>query len=94
MDGTHVSVMALFHQGKLVPKAFRQGGRTIMLDHVTLAYRTRADGPEQWYFTMAAPEGVFTLVYNPKTTVWQLVASWEANDQSNIEMHEDLHENR
>ena len=82
MEGTTVSVMALFRRGELIPKAIRYASRTILLERVTLKYRTKDAGLERWFFNVQSVETLHTLVYEPATWRWRLVASWDAPDEA------------
>lgn len=74
--------MALFRRGQLVPKAFRSGARTILLERITLKYRVVDVGQEHWFFNVQAADTLHTLVYEPKTWRWRLIASWDASDEA------------
>lgn len=82
MEGTAVSVMALFRRGELTPKAFRQGARTTLLERVTLKYRAKDAGLERWFFNVQSADTLYTLVYEPATWRWRLLNSWDAPDEA------------
>ena len=81
MEGKTVSVMAFFKRGELQPKAFRYQGRTVLLDRVTLKYRTKDGGRDAWLFNVQSGDSLHTLAYEPSTWRWRLLASWDALEE-------------
>lgn len=76
MDGIPVSVMVLFQNGQMVPKAARYGARLIRFQRVTLRYQTQDGERELWVFHLQGAQAVYTLEYEPAYRRWRLIDSW------------------
>lgn len=72
-----VKMMALFEDGKIVPKVFRYSNREYKVKEINLAYQERDGRSINYYFGIETEDGnVMKLRYNDERLTWWLDEIW------------------
>jgi hypothetical protein len=72
-----VKMMALFENGKVIPKVFRYQNIDHKIKEVSLAYQEREGRSVNYYFGIETDGGsVFKLRYNDEQLAWEILDVW------------------
>jgi len=72
-----IKMIALFENGKIVPKIFRWQSRDYKVKEVSLAYDERDGRSKNYYFGIETEDGnVMKLKYNDEKLTWWLDEIW------------------
>lgn len=73
-----IKMIALFENGKIVPKIFKYSSRDYKVSEVSLAYNERDGRSINYYFGVQTEDGhVMKLRYNNEQLVWWLDEIWD-----------------
>jgi hypothetical protein len=72
-----IKMMALFENGKIIPKVFRYEGRDYKIKEISIVYQEREGRSINHYFSVETEDGnVFKLRYNDEKLTWWLDEIW------------------
>ncbi len=73
-----IKTIALFENGKVIPKIFRYANRDYKVRGISLAYQEREGRSVNYYFGIETDEGgVYKLHYNDEKLTWWLDEVWQ-----------------
>lgn len=72
-----IKMMAMFENGKIIPKVFRYENRDYKVKAISLAYEERDGRSINYYFGIETEDGnVMKLRYNDEQLTWWLDEIW------------------
>jgi len=72
-----IKVIALFENGKIIPKVFRYSNRDYRVREISLTYDERVGRAKNYFFGVETEDGnVFKLKYNDENLTWWLNEIW------------------
>ena len=72
-----IKVIALFENGKIIPKIFRWQNRDYKIKEISLAYQEREGRSVNYFFGVETEDGnVMKLRYNDEKLTWWLLETW------------------
>ena len=71
-----ISVVALFENGRAVPRSFTWRGRKYLVETINLEHQERHGDDIIFCFSVVANGNIYELSFNSQHLVWRLEKTW------------------